>query len=141
MSIEQGSTEAATSTLSFGEIVWAVKKYRGVKEAIAAGEAFVNMFGLALIPVDESVIRFSLDLMKKYFFDPRDSIHAASAILCRAEAMISTDSHFDKFEELPRKPIYSSWHACHCLVLHGDAEEYISKPGMIVDQEAGPKSV
>ena len=104
-SIEQGSTEAATSTLSFDEIVWAVKKYRDMKEAIAAGEAFVNMSELNLIPVDESVIRFSLDLMRKYSFDPRDSIHAASAVLARADAVVSTDPHFDRLEELPRKQI------------------------------------
>ena len=104
-SVEQGNTEAATSTLSFDEIVWAVKKYRGVKEAIAAGEAFVNMLGLVLIPADEPVIRLSIDLMKRYSFDPRDAIHAASAILCRAESLVSMDSHLDKLEELPRKQV------------------------------------
>ena len=104
-SVEQGNTEAATSVLSFDEIVWAVKKYRGVKEAIAAGEAFVNMLGLVLIPADEPVIRLSIDLMKRYSFDPRDANHAASAILCRAESLVSMDSHLDKLEELPRKQV------------------------------------
>ena len=95
---------AASATLSFDEIVWAVKKYRTVSEAIVAGEAFINMPRLTIIPVDEAVIRSAVGIMRRYGLDPRDSIHAASAILCQAEAIISVDPHFDKVKELPRKP-------------------------------------
>jgi len=103
--VESGDTEAASAALSFDEIVWAVKKHRTTGEAIAAGEAFVNMPRLTIVPVDEAVIRSAVDLMRRYELDPRDSIHAASAILCRAEAMISADPHLDKMRELPRKPL------------------------------------
>jgi len=58
---------------------------------------------LSLVSVDEAVIRSAVDLMRRYEFDPRDSIHAASAIQCRAEALISRDPHFDRLKELPRK--------------------------------------
>jgi len=102
-SVEIGNVEAASSTLSFDEIVWAVKKYRTMDQAIAAGDAFINMPRLILISVDETVIRSAVDLMRRYEFDPRDSIHAASAIQCRAEALISRDLHFDRLKELPRR--------------------------------------
>jgi len=102
-SVEMGNEEAASSTLSFDEIVWTVKKYRTVDQAIAAGESFVNMPRLNLVSVDEAVIRSAVELMRRYDFDPRDSIHAASAIQCRAEALISTDPHFDGLKELPRR--------------------------------------
>lgn len=102
--VELGDMKAASATLSFDEVVWAVKKYRTSSEAIAAGEAFINMPRLTLISVDEAVIRSAVDIMRRYELDPRDSIHAASAILCQAEAMISMDPHFDKVKELPRKP-------------------------------------
>ena len=102
-SVEIGNVEAASSTLSFDEIVWAVKKYRTMDHAIVAGEAFINMPRLTLVSVDEAVIRSAVDLMRRYEFDPRDSIHAASAIQCRAEALISRDPHFDRLKELPRK--------------------------------------
>ena len=98
--VEDGGVEASTSALSFDEITWAVKKYRNPDQAISAGEAFVNMPRLNIVPVDESVLRSSLDLMRRYEFDPRDSIHTASAILCRADTLISTDRHFDRLKEM-----------------------------------------
>lgn len=103
--VELGDVEAASAALSFDELVWAVKKHRTMSEAIIAGEAFVNMPKLAVKPVDEAVIRSAVDLMRRYELDPRDSIHAASALLCQAVAIISTDTHFDKVKELPRKPL------------------------------------
>jgi predicted nucleic acid-binding protein len=101
--VELGKTEAASSALSFDEITWAVKKYRSLEQSIAAGDAFVNMPELVILPVDESTLRISLDLMRRYAFDPRDCIHAASAILCKADTLVSADSHFDISEEIPRK--------------------------------------
>lgn len=103
--VENGSLEASTSALSFDEITWAVKRYRDVERAISAGDAFINMPRLGLVSVDEAVLRSSLDLMRRYSFDPRDSIHAASAILCKADAIVSTDPHFDRMKELPRKQL------------------------------------
>ena len=104
-SIEDGSLEASTSTLSFDELTWAVKRYRDIDQAVSAGEAFINMPRLNLVSVDEKVLRASLDIMSKYALDPRDSIHAASAILCKADTIVSTDPHFDKVKELPRKQL------------------------------------
>jgi len=104
-SVENGSLDASTSALSFDEITWAVKKYRDIDRAVSAGEAFINMSRLNLISADETVLRSSLDLMKRYALDPRDSIHAASAILFKADALISTDPHFNRLKELPRKQL------------------------------------
>jgi predicted nucleic acid-binding protein len=104
-SVENGSLEASTSALSFDEITWAVKKHRNIEQAISAGDAFINMPRLGLVSVDEAVLRSSLDLIRRYAFDPRDSIHAASAILCKADAIVSTDPHFDRVKELLRKQL------------------------------------
>jgi len=103
--VERGEVDAASSTLSFDEIVWAVKKYRTMEQAISAGEAFINMLKLSLVPVDETVVRYAIEVMKRYGFDPRDSIHTASAILCRAEALMSSDPHFDRLKELQRRQL------------------------------------
>ena len=101
--VQRGEEQASSSMLTFDELVWAVKKYRSMSEAIAAGEAFLNMPRLTIISVDEAVIRSALDIMRRYELDPRDSIHAASALLSKAETIISMDPHFDKIKELPRK--------------------------------------
>ena len=103
--VENGSVEASTSALSFDEVTWAVKRYRTIKEALSAVEALINMPKLNLVSTDETILRSALDLMRRYAFDPRDSIHAASAILCKADTMISSDPHFDRLKELPRKQL------------------------------------
>ena len=59
---------------------------------------------LRLVDVDGILAR-ALALMRKYQLDPRDSIHAASALTEGAELIISTDRHFDKNKEIRRKGI------------------------------------
>jgi predicted nucleic acid-binding protein len=103
--VEKGEFEASTSTLTFDEVAWAVKRHRGLGLAASAGEALVNMAGLQLVSVDEGIVRLSITLMRRYSFDPRDSIHAASAIRSGAEAIVSTDQHFDRMEKPGRREI------------------------------------
>ncbi|MEM2995397.1 MAG: type II toxin-antitoxin system VapC family toxin [Candidatus Bathyarchaeia archaeon] len=102
--VQQGEEQASSSVLTFDELVWAVKKHRSIEDAINAGEAFLNFPNVKLAVVDEELLALALNLIKKYKLDPRDSIHAATAILEKADVIISTDSHFDKIEEVRRKP-------------------------------------
>ena len=103
--VENGNIEASTSALSFDEVTWAVKRYRNLEDAVSAGEALINMPKLDIVSTDETILRSALDLMRRYAFDPRDSIHAASAISCKADALVSTDAHFDRLKELSRRKI------------------------------------
>jgi len=105
LDVQQGKELACSSALTFDEVVWVVKQFRSLEDGIVAGEAFLNFPNLRLTTVDDSLIEFALELIKKYRLDPRDSIHAASAILEKVEVMISTDQHFDKIVGLRRKPI------------------------------------
>jgi predicted nucleic acid-binding protein len=93
--IENEELEASTSALAVDEVVRVVKRMRGVNQALEAGDALLNMRGLKLIPVDENILRDSLGLMRLHGFDPRDAIHAASALRRGADNIISSDSHFD----------------------------------------------
>jgi len=103
--VEQGEEKASSSALTFDELVWAVKKYRTLDDAIMAGEAFLNFKGLRLVPVDGGLLVLALGLIRNYELDPRDSIHAASATLSKAEAIVSTDERFDKVDGLHRKTL------------------------------------
>lgn len=103
--IQNGTEPAATSALTFDELVWTVKKHRNIEDAISAGEAFLNFPNLTLIPVNGELLSSALNLIKKYNLDPRDAIHAATAITEKAKAMVSTDTHFDRIKELKRKPL------------------------------------
>jgi len=103
--VQTGKLEATSSALTFDELVWAVKKNRTSEDAIASGEAFLNMPRLKLVDVDGNLLARALALMRKYQLDPRDSIHAASAMTVGAEVIISTDKHFDRVKEIRRKGI------------------------------------
>ena len=63
----------------------------------------MNLTGLQFVPVDENILRSSITMMRHYSFDPRDSIHAASALKCGAETIMSTDKHFDRMEKPKRR--------------------------------------
>ena len=91
--------------MTFDEVAWAVKRHRGIDQAALAGEALVNLTNLQFVAVDENIVRSSIALMRHYSFDPRDSIHAASALKCGAETIISTDKHFDRMEKQKRREI------------------------------------
>ena len=103
--VQTGKLEATSSALTFDELVWAVKRNRTSEDAIASGEAFLNMPRLRLVDVDGTILSRALALMRKYQLDPRDSIHAASALTEGAEVIISTDKHFDRIKEIRREGI------------------------------------
>ena len=102
--IQRGEEKAATSVLTFDETFWAVKKQKGVEKALEAGEAFLRFPNLELIPVSVELLQSALNLVKKYNLNPRDAIHAATAIAEKVDALVSTDADFDKVKELRRKP-------------------------------------
>lgn len=105
LKVQQGKEQASSSALTFDELVWAVKKHRTVEDAINVGEVFLNFPNLRLTLMNGELLASALNLIRKYRLDPRDSIHAATAILERAEAIVSTDTHFDKIKEIRRKPL------------------------------------
>ena len=103
--VENEETEASTSALTVDEVVWVVKRMRSMDQALEVGEALLNMRGLELIPVNENVLRDSLGLMRLHGFDPRDAIHAASALRRGADTIVSSDSHFDALGKPARKTL------------------------------------
>jgi predicted nucleic acid-binding protein len=103
--VQQGKEQAVTSALAFDELVWAVKKHRSIEDAVSAGEAFLNFPNLKLVVVNGDLLVSALNLIKKYRLDPRDAIHAATAVMEKAKTLVSTDSHFDRIKELKRKPL------------------------------------
>ena len=103
--IRRGDNQGLTSALTIDEIIWSVKKHRNFEDALDAGGAFLNFPNLDLIPVTDELVASAMTLMKNYHIDPRDAIHAATAIKTKAECIVSTDQHFDRVKELTRKPL------------------------------------
>jgi len=103
--VSNGREEAASCALSIDEVVWVVGKHRSREDAVSAGRAFLTVPNLKLLPVNQDTLFSALTLMRRYDLDPRDAIHASTALINRCTAIVSADTHFDTIVEIPRKPI------------------------------------
>ena len=103
MKIQSAEEQAITSALTFDEVFWEVKKNRGLEKALDTAEAMLNFPNLEIVPVNRDVASLALQIIRKYHLAPRDAIHAATAIMEKADFIVSTDAHFDKVIELKRK--------------------------------------
>ena len=102
-SVEEGSEAAATSALTFDELVWAVGKNREKEDAWAAGQAFLDLRNLKLVDVGPTVLASALEIIRENDLAPRDGIHAATALTQDIKTIVSSDRHFDKIEGLRRR--------------------------------------
>ena len=103
--IENKELSAATSTLTWDEVVWVTTKLLGRRGGITLGQKLLGFPNLEFISVDEAIIAQAQSLMDKYKLSPRDSIHAASALNRKATIIISDDEDFDQIKEIKRAPL------------------------------------
>ena len=103
--VADGKDEAASCALSVDEVIWVVGKHRSRDDALSAGRAFLSVPNLKILPVNQDSLISALTLMRRYELDPRDAIHASTALLNRCSAIVSADAHFDAIVEIPRKMI------------------------------------
>lgn len=103
--VRDGQQEACSCALTFDEVVWVVQKHRSREDALAAGHAFLGLPNLTVLSLGQDSLFSALSLMQQYPLDPRDAIHASTAILNRCSAIVSADAHFDRLTEIPRKTI------------------------------------
>jgi uncharacterized protein len=103
--IESGEIAAATSTLTWDEVVWVVTKHLGRADGIEQGKKLLGFPNLEFINVDEGVIAQAQTLMGKYTLSPRDAIHIACAINKKTKTILSDDEDFDQIKEIKRVPL------------------------------------
>ena len=103
--IQENKQRAATSALTFDEVVWKVFKLKDLEYALIAAQDFIEMPNLIFLDVNATIISKSLDLMRLYKLYPRDAIHAASALNNNIYEIISEDKDFDRIKELKRRSI------------------------------------
>ena len=104
-SVKEGAMQGYTSTLTFDEVVFTLRKFGGFEKSVITGDIFLNIPHLKFIEVTYEIITLAQDLIKKYRLKPRDAIHAACAINKGIKIIISDDADFDAIKELERKSI------------------------------------
>ncbi len=103
--LAKGELEAMTSSLTWDELIWGIKKYFDTERAILEGKRFLEFPNIKIISADANVLYFAQKLIEIYRIDPRDSIHAATAIIKNVTQFVSDDSDFDKIKEIKRMPL------------------------------------
>ncbi len=97
-----GEIEACTSLLTWDEVLYALKREIGRAKALEEGRKFLEIPHLFFIEVDDGIITKAQSMAELYHLDPRDAIHAATAILNGCKEIISDDKDFDAVKELKR---------------------------------------
>ncbi|HEY4672825.1 MAG TPA: type II toxin-antitoxin system VapC family toxin [Nitrososphaerales archaeon] len=99
----KGKIEAATSTLSWDEVMWvALRLLDERSDAIALGKWFLRLPNLKLLPVTNEVVHRAQGLVESHGLKPCDAIHAASAITNRIDELVSDDNIFDRVPGVAR---------------------------------------
>jgi predicted nucleic acid-binding protein len=101
--LADGDIEGISSTLTWDEISYIVRKYSGIKESLVAGEKFLTFPNLKVVDVDSTILSKAQEIVKTYKLKPRDAIHAASALKYSNGQIITNDSDFDVVKEAKRK--------------------------------------
>lgn len=91
-----------TSFITWDEFVHIIKKHKGREIAILEGNKFLEFPNLRFLKVNEDVIIKAQSLISKYSINPRDAIHAATALVNNINEIISNDKDFDTIKEIKR---------------------------------------
>lgn len=91
-----------TSVLTWDEFVWIIRKTLGINIAIEKGEQFLVFPNLKIVKLSLTTINRAQDLISNYHIQPRDAIHAASALENKINKIISFDGDFDIINEIER---------------------------------------
>lgn len=97
-----GEFEAFTSSLTWDEVVYVVRKVAGVEESDKVGKILLGMPFLKFLSVDYAVCEDAQKLVEKYRLLPRDAIHASLALKYCDGVIVSNDADFDVVEGLNR---------------------------------------
>ena len=100
--IASGSFEAYTSTVTWDEVTWVVRRLFGSEKAAAQGASFLRLPNLRLLKVDIDVVSEAQSILEEFGLKPRDAIHAATAIRNGIGRILSYDEDFDTLPNLAR---------------------------------------
>ena len=101
-SLSKGKFIGYTSILTWDEVVYALRKQQGKFIAKEEGKRFLQLPKLIFIDANYTIVLSAQKMIERYNLNPRDAIHAATALVNGIKEIISDDSDFEKIEGLKR---------------------------------------
>ena len=103
--IAEGRMPAATSSLTWDEVVWSIRHEISPEIAIEEGARFLEFPNLRILSIDEKVVNRAQTLIETKKLKPRDSIHLACCMENSISEIISDDKDFDMPVGIKRIPL------------------------------------
>lgn len=100
--VQAGKHRAATSTLSYDEVVWGIRKKLDKERGLIGGELLLSLSHLVMKEVRRETIAEAHHLIKHFNLKPRDAIHAATMFLENEHIIVSEDPDFDVISGIKR---------------------------------------
>jgi len=100
--VVRGERSVATSTLTWDEVVYAVRRLLGPEDSTGKADELLLLPNVRWIPTDVAVLRRAAGLYRSLPIRPRDAIHAACAIEAGEGEIVSEDRVFDRVPGLSR---------------------------------------
>lgn len=94
--------EACTSSITWDEVVWIVRKLFDVNVSIHQGRIFLSFPNIRLLTIKRATILKAQEIVEKHRLTPRDAIHAATAIENNINTIVSYDKDFDNLDTVKR---------------------------------------
>ena len=101
----KGEFTICTSSITWDELVWALKKSYNYQLGIDSGRMFLNIPKLIHLNLNKEIINNAQNFIEFYKIRPKDAIHVATALANGITEIISDDSDFDKVKEIKRVSI------------------------------------
>lgn len=102
LEIALGRVQGYTSTLTWDEMTWVVRKLLGLDISLTQGRKFLIFPNLKFLAIRKTTVLKAQELMEKYKMRPRDALHIASALENRITTIVSYDEDFDQVKEIKR---------------------------------------
>lgn len=101
--VEEGQVTAYTSTLTWDEVVWVVRRALGKPDSVQAGHKLLAFPNLRFVPASEVVVRSAQQIVSDHGVAPRDALHLASALSRNLPLVLSDDPDLDIIPQLKRE--------------------------------------
>ena len=104
-SIQNGENPSITSAITLSEVVYAIRKEKGLEAALEGGKAVLEMDGLRIAELDRGVCFDTMEIMRETKLQPQDSIHYATMKHHGITAIITEDKEFNRIKDIKRYSI------------------------------------
>jgi hypothetical protein len=102
LKIASGKIEAYTSTLTWDEVTWIIRRIFGVNPSLSEGKKLLTFPNLRLLGIKKTTILKAQEIAERYKLKPRDAIHTATALENKITTIVSYDKDLDLPTEIKR---------------------------------------